>query len=109
MEEQEKYKTDIEKAADAAAGIIHLEYMRTDADELTLRDALKKAYKQGRSDEKAVLPDLLDAMIKEENEALGKVGFYNQYERETHANNKYCLSIVKSLIETRLKELKGEL
>lgn len=44
---------------------------------------------------------LLDQMIKEENEALGKVGFYNQYGRETHANNKYCLAIVKSLIERR--------
>lgn len=40
-------------------------------------------------------------MIKEENEALGKAGFYNQYGRETHANNKYCLAIVKSLIERR--------
>ena len=44
---------------------------------------------------------LFDQMIKEENEALGKAGFYNQYSRETHANNKYCLSIVKSLIERR--------
>jgi len=44
---------------------------------------------------------LIDQMIKEENEALGKVGFYNQYARETHANNKYCLAIVKSLIEIR--------
>ena len=44
---------------------------------------------------------LFDQMIKEENEALGKSGFYNQYGRETHANNKYCLAIVKSLIERR--------
>lgn len=44
---------------------------------------------------------LFDQMIKEENEALGKAGFYNQYNRETHANNKYCLAIVKSLIERR--------
>ena len=44
---------------------------------------------------------LFDQMIKEENEALGKAGFYNQYGRETHANNKYCLAIVKSLIERR--------
>lgn len=44
---------------------------------------------------------LFDQMIKEENEALGKAGFYNQYNRETHANNKYCLAISKSLIERR--------
>ena len=44
---------------------------------------------------------LFDQMINEENEALGKAGFYNQYGRETHANNKYCLAIVKSLIERR--------
>lgn len=44
---------------------------------------------------------LLDEMIKEENELLGKAGFYNQYARETHANNKYCLSIVQSLIKSR--------
>ena len=44
---------------------------------------------------------LFDQMIKEENEALGKAGFYNQYGRETHANNKYYLAIVKSLIERR--------
>lgn len=44
---------------------------------------------------------LFDQMIKEENEALGKAGFYNQYNRETHANNKYCLAIAKSLIERR--------
>lgn len=44
---------------------------------------------------------LLDQMIKEENEAIGKAAFYNQYNRETHANNKYCLVIVKSLIESR--------
>lgn len=47
---------------------------------------------------------LFDKMIKEENEALGKVGFYNQYGRETHANNKYCLAIVKSLIERRFSD-----
>lgn len=44
---------------------------------------------------------LFDQMIKEENEALGKARFYNQYDREIHANNKYCLAIVKSLIERR--------
>ena len=44
---------------------------------------------------------LFDQMIKEENEALGRAGFYNQYGRETHANNKYCLAIAKSLIERR--------
>ena len=44
---------------------------------------------------------LLDEIIKEENEALGRAGFYNQYGRETHANNKYCLAIAKSLIERR--------
>jgi hypothetical protein len=48
-----------------------------------------------------VMPKFLEQMIKEENESLGKVGFYNQYDRETHANNKYCLSIVKDLIERR--------
>ena len=40
---------------------------------------------------------LFDQMIKEENEALGKAGFYNQYGRETRANNKYCLAIVSRL------------
>jgi len=44
---------------------------------------------------------LFDQMIKEENEALSKAGFDNQYDRETNANNKYCLAIVKSLIERR--------
>lgn len=44
---------------------------------------------------------LFDQMIKEENEALGKAGFYHG--RETHADNKYCLAIVKSLIERRFR------
>ena len=48
------------------------------------------------------LLELLDQMLKEENEALGKAGFYEQYKRETHANQKYCLAIVKLMIEARL-------
>jgi hypothetical protein len=44
---------------------------------------------------------LLEQMIKEENEALGKVEIFNDSLIATHANNKYCLDIVKSLIEIR--------
>lgn len=46
---------------------------------------------------------ILDQMIKEENEALSNAGFYNQHKRETHADNKYCLAIVKLLIERRFR------
>lgn len=42
---------------------------------------------------------LLDSMIASENVELGKLHFLNTLGRETHANNKYCLAIVKSLIE----------
>lgn len=47
------------------------------------------------------LLELIEQMLKEENEALGKAGFYEQYKKETHANQKYCLAIVKQMIEAR--------
>lgn len=47
-----------------------------------------------------VLLPLFDEMIKYENEQLGK-NLLTVYDREIHANNKYCLAIVRSLIESR--------
>ena len=47
------------------------------------------------------LREELEQMIKEENEALGKAGYYEQYKRERHANQKYCLAIVKQMIDER--------
>lgn len=47
------------------------------------------------------LLELLAQMSKEENEALGKAGFYNLYKREMHSNQKYCLAIVMQMIKER--------
>ncbi len=38
------------------------------------------------------LREELEQMLKEENEALGKAGFYEQYKRETHANQRQALA-----------------
>lgn len=46
----------------------------------------------------AMLP-FLEEMSKHENEQLGKL--LTPYKREKHANNKYCIAIVKELIESR--------
>lgn len=43
----------------------------------------------------------LEQMLKEENEALAKAGFYEQYKREKHANRKYCLTIVMQMMYER--------
>jgi len=45
--------------------------------------------------------ELLAQMSKEENEALGKAGYYDLHKRETHANQKYCLAIVMQMLEER--------
>lgn len=45
--------------------------------------------------------ELLAQMSKEENEALGKANFNDLYNREKHANQKYCLAIVLQMLEER--------
>lgn len=47
------------------------------------------------------LLELLAQMSNEENEALGKVHFEQTYEREKHANRKYCLAIVMEMLRER--------
>jgi hypothetical protein len=47
------------------------------------------------------LLELLEQMSKEENEALGKAGYYQLYKREKHSNQKYCLAIVMQMIKER--------
>jgi flagellar biosynthesis chaperone FliJ len=50
------------------------------------------------------LLSILDEMIKEQEEKLQKAKFHTDCSIEHHANNKYCLTIVKSLVERRYEK-----
>ena len=63
-----------------------------------LNNAMPPALKQA---DVMCCKELLAQMLKEENEALGKLHFEQTYKREKHANQKYCLAIVLQMIEQR--------
>jgi hypothetical protein len=50
------------------------------------------------------LLSILDEMIKEEDEKLQNAKFHTDCSIERHANNKYCLTIVKSLVKRRYEK-----
>ena len=65
------------------------------------RDGAKYALQKLQQYDCSKLLELLEQMSKEENEALGKAGYYQLYKREKHSNQKYCLAIVMQMIKER--------